>query len=169
MNHVHNTVFRCSADTYCCADGPNCNCTTGVNTREIQDFLPEYSELVGSSVSLNTMVITTSLMTPPGATRTPETSEVAGSVTQLPGTANTTSMSSATASASANPMTATNATTATANTPSSEPKSPGMRKSTKVGLGVGISLGVIVIALAVLLWMVWRRWKRKQALTVYTL
>ena len=34
-DHIHNSVFQCSADKYCCADGPTCNCTTGINAHTI--------------------------------------------------------------------------------------------------------------------------------------
>jgi hypothetical protein len=68
-DHIHNEISRCGTDTYCCVDGPNCDCKTGTNTQRIADFLPAYSDLVGSSVSLVTAVATSSLFTPPGATR----------------------------------------------------------------------------------------------------
>ncbi|KAE8352414.1 hypothetical protein BDV28DRAFT_157929 [Aspergillus coremiiformis] len=103
-NHVHNTVFRCSADTYCCADGPTCNCTTKINAHNILDFLRPYSDL-GSSVPVNTAVETSSLFTPIGA-------------------------------------------------------SP---NSLKIGLGVGVSLGAIVIGLVVLVIVLWLRAKKMRA------
>lgn len=160
-DHVHNTVFRCSSDTYCCADGPSCNCTTKVNTKEIRDFLPDYSEIVGSSVELNTMAGTSALMTPIGATRSTAAASSSSQRETAPITAtlNPTTMTTArTDMASASLAETSAATSAPASGGS------GSGKSLEIGLGVGISLGAIAIILAVLLLVAWKRGKRRQAL-----
>lgn len=151
-DHIHNTVFRCNdgpADTYCCADGPACNCTTGQNTQHIFDFLPPYSVLVGSAVPLSTNVITSSLFTPPGATRTPSPSVTTTSFSPTRATASS-SVISSTGGAARTPS--TSAATRTAQGQSSSDSGNGSdNQSLKVGLGVGISLGVVSLALAAIL------------------
>ncbi|PGH00709.1 hypothetical protein AJ79_08129 [Helicocarpus griseus UAMH5409] len=170
-DHIHNSVRRCSKDTYCCSDGPKCNCTTEVNTQKILDFLPPYAELVGSSVSLDTAVKTTTLMTPLGAkppnTKTASTtttsafSSNSASATKSPDQAADTGDSTGAGPTSANQSPSTGAPL-----PGQDKEDPAAKDGSgggnndlgmKVGLGVGIPLGVIALLLAALLYRVWRR------------
>ncbi|RHZ53107.1 uncharacterized protein CDV56_103284 [Aspergillus thermomutatus] len=160
-DHIHNTVFRCSANTYCCVDGPACNCTTGVNTQHIADFLPEYSELVGSSVALDT-VATSSLLTPIGATRTPATTvaTVPATSSSAPGVSGTSTTTLATTPAATHLSTSTTSSVSPTQTAVSTSSN-----SLKIGLGVGIPLGALAVALVVVLLIMQRRWRRRQVLT----
>jgi hypothetical protein len=148
---VHNTVGRCSDNTYCCADGPPCNCTTGINTHHIQDFLPPYSGLVGSSISLYTAVATSSLFTPMGAT--------------LNITASTRSVMSVTTTSSVmrtrSETRALSSLVASTPIPTTTPSSNGSKNGLEIGLGVGLSLGALVIGLVAFLFVRWRRSKRQ--------
>ncbi|KAE8155136.1 hypothetical protein BDV25DRAFT_135181 [Aspergillus avenaceus] len=159
-DHVHNTVFRCKANTYCCADGPTCNCTTGKNTYDIQDFLPAYGQLVGSSVAVNTAVVTSSLFTPRGASHT---------LTSAP--ASTTEAASSMVTNSTIQHSITGATTVSETTstpePTTPPSSPPENNGLKIGLGVGISLGVVAAALFAVAWVMWRRSKKNNAKVAY--
>ncbi|KAF7166627.1 hypothetical protein CNMCM6106_002370 [Aspergillus hiratsukae] len=157
-DHIHNTVYRCSADTYCCVDGPACNCTTGVNAQHIADFLPEYSELVGSSIALFTNVATSSLLTPLGATRTPATTTATSP--SAPGAAGTSTTSLATTPAAMHPFTSTTSSVLPTETAAST-----ISNSLKIGLGVGIPLGAVAVVLVVVLLVMQRRWRRRQVAT----
>ncbi|EDN02526.1 predicted protein [Histoplasma mississippiense (nom. inval.)] len=172
-DHVHNSVVRCAEDTYCCLDGPECNCTTQDNTHKIFDFLPPYSSLVGSSVSLNSTVETTSLFTPSGVIPPPRTTD---------STASTKSTGSTPATNTGTQSTATLASTfrsgASSGSPSSlinptrtgdgaagftlAPQSPVEKTKDddigmKIGLGVGIPLAAIAVFLGALVYRVWMR------------
>ncbi|KAB8077472.1 hypothetical protein BDV29DRAFT_168224 [Aspergillus leporis] len=153
-DHVHNSVFRCSADKYCCADGPTCNYTTGINTQDIQDFLPPYADLVGSSVTVNTAIVTSSLFTPIGASSTPITSAPA-STTETSTTASTTSTAPASTTTGASPSSTSSETTEGSS-------ASGEKSSLKIGLGAGISVGAVAIGLLVLWYMLWRRSKKNR-------
>ncbi|EEH37262.1 hypothetical protein PAAG_07818 [Paracoccidioides lutzii Pb01] len=133
-DHIHNSVKRCGNDTYCCNDGPNCSCDTNNNTQKILDFLPAFSELVGSPVSLNTAIGSTSLFTPLGATRPA-----------------TTTASSSTSSTSPPAVVTGSPGAKTSDPPVAETKS-NKNIGIKVGLGVGIPLGIVAIVLATLLY-----------------
>ncbi|PGH09813.1 hypothetical protein GX51_00500 [Blastomyces parvus] len=174
-DHVHNSVVRCSGDTYCCLDGPECNCTTNENTQKIFDFLPPYSSLVGSSVSLNTAVETTSLFTPSGAIP-PETTAASSTESTKPNdpTASTTTATesvptgSASRSGSGKPGVNPTGREGAAGEPTRAPELPthegnGNDLGMKIGLGVGIPLAVIAVLLAAL---VYRLWKRNAAANV---
>ncbi|KAE8367086.1 hypothetical protein BDV27DRAFT_124449 [Aspergillus caelatus] len=153
-DHIHNSVFRCSADKYCCADGPTCNCTTGINTHDIQDFLPPYADLVGSSITINTAVVTSSLFTPIGATSTPMTSAPA-STTETSSTASTTSTRPVSTLSNVSPSPSSTGATGEENV-------SGNNSGMKIGLGVGISVGVVAIGLLALWYMMWRRSKKNK-------
>ncbi|KLJ13079.1 hypothetical protein EMPG_11963 [Blastomyces silverae] len=172
-DHIHNSVYRCTDadDTYCCMDGPECNCTTNANTQKIFDFLPPYSVLVGSSVSLNTAAEPTSLFTPSGATPPPTTSTSAtSSAESTESTASTTTgtqSTSATASriSSGSGTSGVNPTSAgggAAGGPTPAPEVPVNQSNDsdlgmKIGLGVGIPLAVIAVLLAALVYRLWKR------------
>lgn len=143
-DHIHNTVTRCSGkdDTYCCADGPKCSCSAASNgnTTKIFDFLPAYTDLVGSSVATSTAAITSSLATPPGAT---------------PHTVTSSKSSSASSSgSSATTGTAASATTASPTATETPAQSSGSDDGLKVGLGVGIPL--VILAAAIGGFFIWR-------------
>ncbi|GIJ91940.1 hypothetical protein Asppvi_010915 [Aspergillus pseudoviridinutans] len=143
-------------------DGPACNCTTRVNTQHIADFLPEYSELVGSSVALNTTIATSSLLTPLGATRTPATTTATTTATSSSalGASGTGTTSLATTLGAMHPSTSTTSSvlpTQTAGSTSSD--------SLKFGLGIGIPLAALAIVLVVVFLIMQRRWKKRQVLT----
>ncbi|KAK2796773.1 hypothetical protein FQN51_008997 [Onygenales sp. PD_10] len=147
-DHIHNTITRCSdpqnntQNTYCCLDGPTCNCTTDTNTQHIQDFLPPYADLVGNDeVGINSHIATSSLVTPLGATRT--TSASASASTSNPNSTATDAVVTGSAVAGAGG----DATSA------GKDSQLGM----KVGLGVGVPLGGVAVVLAVLLYRMWRR------------
>ncbi|EEP79600.1 predicted protein [Uncinocarpus reesii 1704] len=143
-DHIHNSVFRCAAydDTYCCADGPPCNCTTRANTQKILDFLPPYSELVGSSVALNTDVATTTLLTPVGAKRT---------------TSYSTSLESSTS--------ATLTTTGSTASATVGPQVPTEDAMSDTGLKVGLGVGIPLLAIGLVLGALLLRTKRKSQAT----
>ncbi|KAK1144829.1 hypothetical protein N8T08_004842 [Aspergillus melleus] len=151
-DHVHNSVFRCSADKYCCADGPSCNCTTGINTLEIHDLFPEYSDLVGSAVTPNTAVATSSLFTPIGAFSKRIITAPASTADSSSTTHVVTTSSSAAADALPTP---------------SESASEGSHANSKaltIGPGVGLSLGGVAVIFFVLLCFMWRWSKQNKQL-----
>ncbi|QSS53067.1 hypothetical protein I7I53_00209 [Histoplasma capsulatum var. duboisii H88] len=172
-DHVHNSVVRCAEDTYCCLDGPECNCTTQDNTHKIFDFLPPYSSLVGSSVSLNSAVETTSLFTPSGAIQPPPTTDSTASIKLTRSTAATNTGTQSTASpastfrsrsSSGSPSSLVNPTrtgdgaagfTLAPQSPVEKTKDDDI--GMKIGLGVGIPLAAIAVFLGALVYRVWMR------------
>ncbi|PLB52514.1 hypothetical protein P170DRAFT_507284 [Aspergillus steynii IBT 23096] len=158
-DHIHNSVFRCSADTYCCADGPACNCTTGRNTQDIADFLPPYSHLVGSDVRLNTAVATSSLFTPVGASKPITSAPASTAERSFPATSVSTTTSSSVFESPARSSLDAEAATAS---PIPSPSPPEGNQTLKIGLGVGMSLGGVAVFLLVLLGLLWRRSKRNK-------
>ncbi|KKZ65701.1 hypothetical protein EMCG_01263 [[Emmonsia] crescens] len=161
-DHVHNSVRRCADDSYCCFDGPQCNCTTRVNAQKIFDFLPPYSALVGSSVSLNTAVATTSLVTPPGATPPASTTASTAATESNPSTNSDAQSISATASGPGSGQSAINPTSTWEGDVTLASELPVLHDNEnnigmKVGLGVGIPLAVIAVLLAALVYRVWKR------------
>lgn len=116
-------------DSYCCIDGGGCDCASGTSTLRFQGT-PSVITTIGVTSASSSPVSTTSSSSPSTST------------TSKSAAASTTSRSSA--SSSAVPI-----STSPPSAASGVPKSSSSSNSAlKVGLGVGIPLGALVLVLA---------------------
>ncbi|KAI9041332.1 uncharacterized protein KD926_006908 [Aspergillus affinis] len=156
FHHVHNSVFRCSADTDYCADRPSYNYTTGHQHPGHRRLSSQYSDLVGSAVTLNTAVATSSLFTPIGASLKKITTVPVSTAELIHDPLCNYVVVLGLGNPCANFLRCSRCSDAFRINVRPQPR------HYQIGLGVGLSLGGVAVILLVLPWFMWRRSKRNK-------